>query len=337
METILIKQVAKQITDASSVLICCHIAPDGDAIGSLLGLGLTLQQSGRQVTMACGDPVPLSCRHLPHWEGITASPGYDELDLVISLDCSDVERLGNVYEPSKLTHVPIVNIDHHATNTRFGHLNWIDTEAAATAQMLVRLIDTLGLPLTVEAATCLLNGLLTDTLGFRTSNTTVEVMETVAYLMRAGAPLAALTDINYNRRPISVVQMWAAALQELHLEGRIAWTQITRDIRQRVGYTENGSSGLVNFICSADEVDIAAVFEEAENGQVNVSIRAVPGFNVSQVAFALGGGGHPQAAGCSLSAPLEQVRERVVTLLKQAWQESQNLTPLSKSPTMAYE
>lgn len=332
METNQVGPIARQIAKAAHPLICCHIAPDGDAIGSLLGLGLALQQSGHQVTLACSDPVPPSCYHLPHWEQITTSPGYEGIDLLVSLDCSDLERLGAVYDAARLAHVPIVNIDHHATNTHFGQMNWIDTCAAATAQMMVQLIDAMGLPLTVQVATCLLNGLLTDTLGFRTPNTTVEVLETATRLMRAGAPLVALTDINYNRRPISVVQMWGAALQGLHLDGRIAWTQITRDIRQRVGYNENGSSGLVNFICSADEVDIAAVFEEGENGQINVSIRAVPGFNVAQVAFALGGGGHPQAAGCTLDAPIEQARERVLTLLRQAWQE-QSLNKATGQPS----
>lgn len=315
------KQAAQQIVSASNILICCHIAPDGDAIGSLLGLGLALRQTGRRVTMACNDPVPLSCRHLPQWELVTQLPDYAGLDLVISLDCSDLERLGSVYDAGALAKVPIVNIDHHATNTCFGQVNWIDIQAAATAQMLVYLVDELGLSFSADVATCLLNGILTDTLGFRTSNTTVEVMEAAIKLMRAGAPLASLTDSNYNHRPMSVVQMWGAAMQSMHLDGRIVWAEITLNTRRRVGYNENGSSGLVSFMCSADEVDMAVIFEEVEDNQVNVSMRAAPGFNVAQAAFALGGGGHPQAAGCSLRAPLEQAREQVLSLLKQAWQE----------------
>ncbi|MBN1936154.1 MAG: bifunctional oligoribonuclease/PAP phosphatase NrnA [Anaerolineae bacterium] len=319
------KQAAQQIASASNILICCHVAPDGDAIGSLLGLGLALRQTGRRVTMSCSDPVPQSCRHLPHWEAITQSPGYANLDLVISLDCGDLERLGSVYNAEALAGVPIANIDHHATNTRFGQTNWVDTQAAATAQMLVYLIEELGIFFSIDVATCLLNGILTDTLGFRTANTTAEVMDTATKLMRAGAPLTSLTDSIYNRRPMSVVQMWSAALQDMHLEGRIIWSQITLELRQRVGYNENGSSGLVSFLCSVDEVDIAVIFEEAENGQVNVSMRAAPGFSVSQIAFVLGGGGHPQAAGCSIHAAMPEAREQVLSLLRQAWQE-QRLT-----------
>ncbi len=326
-----INQAAQQISSASSLLICCHIAPDGDAIGSLLGLGLALQQTGRRVTMACSDPVPSSCEHLAHWQDITQTPDYAGLDLVISLDCSDLERLGSVYNAPALAGVPIVNIDHHATNTCFGRVNWIDTRAAATAQMLVALLDEMGLPLSVDVATCLLNGILTDTLGFRTPNTTIEVMETATRLMRAGAPLASLTDSNYNHRPMSVLQMWGVTLQNMCLDGRIAWTEITLETRRRVGYSENGSAGLVNFMCSADEVDVAVIFEQGEDNQVNVSMRAVPGFNVAQVAFALGGGGHPQAAGCSLPAPLEQARERVLSLLRQAWQEQSNADASTRS------
>ena len=312
------EKAAQRISSSESVLIICHVSPDGDAIGSLLGLGLALRSRNLRVTLACGDPVPEHSRHLPCWEIITQTP-LGRFDLIISLDCSDIDRLGKVYDPEALSGVPIINIDHHTTNKDFGQINWVDPQAAATAQMLVRLIRALRIELTPDIATCLLNGILTDTLGFRTAATTPEVMETAFLLMSAGASLSQLTDRAFNHRPFSTIQMWSMAMQDMHLEGRILWSQVTQEIRQHVDYRDNGDAGLANFLSTANEADISVVFDELGDGHVNVSIRAVPGYDVSQVALSLGGGGHPQAAGCTIAGPLETARAQVLSMLHQAW------------------
>ena len=311
------ERVAQRISSADNVLIVCHVAPDGDAIGSLLGLGLALDSLNQSSTLACEDPVPEHSRHLPQWERITQTP-QNHFDLVVSLDCSDLARLGSAYDAEVLSGVPIVNIDHHATNVQFGQINWVDVRAASTTQMVARLIVALRADLTPDVATCLLGGILTDTLGFRTSNTTAEVLETAIQLMRAGASLPDLTDKIFNHRPLGVVRMWFAALEDLHLEDRILWSQVTQTMRQRIGYGENGDAGLVSFLNTVDEADIAVVFDELPDGQVNVSIRAVAGYDISQVALSFGGGGHPQAAGCTLNGPLEEARAKVLSKLGRA-------------------
>jgi phosphoesterase RecJ-like protein len=163
----------------------------------------------------------------------------------------------------------------------------------------------------------LLNGILTDTLGFRTSGTTPEVMQVAIELMNAGASLANLTDRIFNHRPLGTIRMWSRALQEIHLDERIVWCQITRDMRQSVGYSADGVSGLVSFLSTADEADIAVVFDELEAGDVKVSMRAVPGYDVSQAALELGGGGHAQAAGCTISGPLDVATSKVLSMLRQ--------------------
>jgi len=313
------RQAAQWISSAQSVLLICHVSPDGDAIGSLLGLGIALRQQGKHnVFMACADPVPDECRHLPHWELITQRPQGD-FDLVVSLDCSDIERLGASYDPQALAGVPIVNIDHHRTNVNFGTVNWVDPTAAATAQMLVKLMPALGVSLSVEIATCLLNGIVTDTIGFRTANTTQEVLEAAIEMMDVGASLPQLTDRIFNHRPLGTIRMWSLALQGLHIEGRILWSEITRDMREQIGSRGDGDAGLVNFMRTANEADIAVIFDELEDGQVNVSMRAGPDYDVSQVALELGGGGHPQAAGCTLPGPLDRAKSKVLSMLHAAW------------------
>jgi phosphoesterase RecJ-like protein len=239
--------------------------------------------------------------------------------VLISLDCSALDRMGKAYDADWLAGIPIVNIDHHPTNTHFGEVNWVEPSAAATAQMLIHLIEALLIPLDAEIATCLLNGILTDTRGFRTSSTTPEVMETAIELMKAGASLSELTDQIFNHRPIGTIRMWSMVLQGIHLEGRILWGEITQEMRQRIGYGRDGDGGLVNFLSSANEADIAVVFDELQDGRVNVSMRAVPGYDVSQVALELGGGGHAQAAGCILAGPLEVARSNALSRLHQAW------------------
>lgn len=314
-----VPEVVQKISEAQHILAMSHISPDGDAIGSLLGLGLALAPIKERVALCCADPVPMECRHLPHWAIIAVPPVRGRVDLVISLDCSEIDRLGSAYDAHALGRVPVLNIDHHTTNVRFGDVNWVEPRAAATAQMLVCLLETLHISIGREIATCLLNGILTDTLGFRTSNTNSEVMATAVKLMNAGASLSELTDRIFNHRPLSTIRMWSLALQGLDLDGRVVWSEITREMRVQAGYEEDGDAGLVNFLNTASEADMSVVFDELPDGRINVSMRAVPGYDVSRVAFELGGGGHPQAAGCTLSGHLADVKTQVLSRLQQAW------------------
>jgi phosphoesterase RecJ-like protein len=293
--------------------------------------------------MVCADSVPADARHLPGWErvitpespawatradwlaSLTVSSNADRATLagkaaVISVDCSSIDRLGQAYDAQLWAGIPILNIDHHPTNTCFGQLNWVEPQAAATAQMMVRLVDALNVPLDAEIATCLLHGILTDTQGFRTTNTSPDVLRTSVQLMDCGAPFATLNDLIFNRRSLASILLWSEALDRLALRGRIVSSEITREMRRRVGYDLDGSAGLTSYLNTANEADMAVVFDELADGRIDVSMRAVQGFDVSQVAVSLGGGGHAQAAGCSLSGSLAEVKHRVLSLLDEAWQ-----------------
>ena len=320
-------------------------------MGSLLGLGLAIERmpgKPKTVYLACADPVRQDARHLPEWERVVtpespswaaradwlATPlGAANQCAVISVDCSSLDRLGAAYDTSLWAGLPLLNIDHHPTNTCFGQLNWVEPEAAATAQLLVRLIRAMNVPLDVDIATCLLHGILTDTQGFRTSNTSPAVLRTAVELMDHGAPFTALNDLIFNRRPLSAIQLWGQALQRLTLHGRILSSEITEDIRRSTGYDVEGSAGLVSYLNTANEADIAVVFDACPDGTVGVSMRSALGFDVSQVAVALGGGGHAQAAGCTLPGPLLAVKEQVLSRLYEAWEEqSSSRSPSSSQP-----
>lgn len=320
--------IARFILDAQRVMAITHVAPDGDAIGSLLGLGSALRWLRKEYTLACADPVPRGFIYLPGSETIVTGPEpvlspaeVGEYDLVISLDCSDLDRLGAAYDES-LAGLPIVNVDHHLTNTHFGTANWVDTEAASTAEMVLDLVESLGVPLDSDMALCLLNGIVTDTLGFRTPNTTPRAMRAALKLMEGGAQLPEVTEHVFNRRPFADICLWGKALNGLQLEGKIVWSQITQAMRQECAFSENGDAGLVNFLSTTDEADVVIVFVEQDDGRIEVGMRSVPGVDVATVALNLGGGGHPQAAGCILDGDLNEAQKIVLTAVKEALSKS---------------
>jgi len=310
-----LKQGSQLIQSAHCPLLICHVAPDGDAIGSLTGLGRALRQEGLEPTMACSDPVPARFNYIPGAEAIVQDTSAT-FDLVISLDCSDLERLGHFTQMPAFGSTPLLNIDHHLTNLCFGIVNLVDPHASSTAEVVLRLLDYMAIPLDAELATCLLTGIVTDTRGFRTSNVTIQVMEATLRLMKAGASLPSITRHGLDRRSTTAIHLWGVALAQLQVKGRVIWTSITPAMRRAAGYTGNGDAGLVSFLISADDADAAVVFVEREDGHVEVGLRAVPGFDVGHVALVLGGGGHALAAGCTLPGPLEKARAQVLVALQ---------------------
>ena len=219
------------------------------------------------MTLACADPVPAQFQWLPGANEIISAPPAGPWDVVVGLDASDGARLGSPFRPADFGAAPIVVIDHHVTNLRFGTLNYVDPSAVATSQIVVDLADALGAPIGQEAATCLLTGLVMDTLGFRTSNVTPQVMAVAMRLMEAGANLAEITERALNHKPLSSLRLWGQALANVQINGRVVWASITRQMREQVGAPLNGDGGLVNQLINAPEAVIAAVFSETAEGR----------------------------------------------------------------------
>jgi bifunctional oligoribonuclease and PAP phosphatase NrnA len=310
-----LSEIAGVLAASRRILMFTHVSPDGDAIGSLLGLGWLLREQGKDVTMVDADPVPPELLFLPGVERIANQPPEGPWDVIVALDASDIPRLGSPFQPARLNGAPLITIDHHVTNLRFGAYNWVDPSAAATAQIIVHLADAWGIPITKPAAICLLAGLVTDTRGFRTSNVTIDVLATAMRLMESGADLAEISERTLNYKPLAAIRLWGPALEQLQVRGPVIWTHVTRAMREQVQAPDGSDSGLVSFLLEAPEASIAAVFTEKPNGRVEVSLRARPGLNIADVALALGGGGHPQAAGCSVDGPLAEAEVRIIPLL----------------------
>jgi phosphoesterase RecJ-like protein len=311
----LLEQAQQLIKSARCPLLICHISPDGDAVGSMVGLGCVLRQIGLAPTLACSDSIPDTLSFIPGSDEIVSQVDAP-FDLVIALDSSDMERLGHFPKSPGFADVPLLNIDHHLTNLNFGEVNLVDPQASSTAEIVLRLLVAFGAPLDADTATALLTGIVGDTRCFRTNNVTPQVLEAALRLMKAGASLPYVSLHALDSRPTAAVHLWGAALSQLQTEDRVIWTSIPLAVRQETGYTGTGDASLVSFLISAEDADAAAVFVERDDGRIDVGLRAKPGFDVAQVALQFGGGGHALAAGCTLPGPLEEAQARLLTALK---------------------
>jgi len=311
------EKIRNRIQSSTRVLVTSHIRPDGDAIGSSLALGLALLDIGKQVQVVLEDGLPSSFTHLPGSEHIK-SKAEGEFDLIICVDCSDVKRVGNVLVNY---HAPDIVIDHHSTNGAFGELNLIESQAAATASVLERHMREWELTITAPIAANLLTGLVTDTLGFRTSNTTPEVLRQAADLIELGADMTRLYYLSLVRRTFTASKYWGAGLSALERADGIVWTELTLADRKAAGYTGNDDADLISIISSIDEADIAIIFIEQSKNKTKVSWRGLkPNIDVAQIASHFGGGGHKAAAGAEIPGSLEDVRKHVLEITRNTLQ-----------------
>jgi phosphoesterase RecJ-like protein len=302
---------------AQRVLLSAHIRPDGDAVGSLLGMGLALAAAGKQVSMVLSDGVPGSLQHL-HGSELIKYRSEGEFDLVVVLDSSELSRVGAALEGRG---APDINIDHHVTNVNFANLNLVDTTAAATAEMLAILLPQWGFELDQASASALLTGIITDTIGFRTSNMTSRVMRIAAQLMDLGADLSTLYYQALAQRSYEAMRMWGAGLSQLQREEGLVWAVLTLEDRKAAGYRGRDDADLVNVLSAIKGAEIAVMFIEQPGRKIKISWRAQPGVDVTGLALQFGGGGHPAAAGAevegSLIAVQKQVLEETMKLLGQ--------------------
>ncbi len=312
-------ELLARIEAAHNILCISHVNADGDAYGSVLGMMWMLRGLGKRACAAMPDPVLPDFSFLPGAGEIVGPDGTaDDYDLIIGLDMSSADRMGDVYDAERFANIPLVVIDHHITNTHFGVVNWVEPRCAATAQMLVILNDRLGIETDAHLAECLLTGIVTDTLCFRTSNTTPEVLEGAMCMQRAGAHLAEIVRRTLNRMPFSTLRLWSAVLAGAHLDQGVTWVTVSREQLGQAGH-EDDDSRLSSILSSVNEADMSAIFTEklGVNGRpaVECSFRAKPGFNVGELAFQLGGGGHAPASGCTLAGSLAEVVGRIVPML----------------------
>jgi bifunctional oligoribonuclease and PAP phosphatase NrnA len=310
----IIGAIKERLDRSDKILIASHIRPDGDAIGSLLGLGLALIDRGKSVKMVLVDGVPASFRHLEGSELIVKEPG-GEHDTFITVDCADFKRVGkrfvNIGQPD-------INIDHHKTNENFGKLNLIEPEEVATSAILANHLPTWGLRISKSVADALLTGIITDTLGFRTSNTNPSALRLCAMLMETGSNMPDLYMRSLVHKSFPAARYWGAGLSRLEQENGIVWGTLTLDDRKRAGYGGNDDADLINLISAINGNKVGMIFVEQGDNHVKISWRALEeGIDVSPIAKQFGGGGHAAAAGADVPGTLRDVQPLVLQATKE--------------------
>ncbi len=307
-------QAATLLKTHKRPLLIAHPRPDGDTVGSTLALRLALLHLGKLPVIACVHPIPPTLNYLPGAEDFVAEAP-DDVDMVVAVDMSDLKRTGGIYRDAWRGVLPLLVVDHHATNDDFGDVNVVMPRAAATAIPMRQLIETMGVAIDAEIATCLLTGVLTDTRGLRTASTTPAVLAFVANLIKAGGDYTGVVQRTLDAVPFRLMRAWGVAIDRLHLRDGLAWTTLPLTEKMRLNIEDHDDLNLSNFLSRIAEARISVSFLEMRDGTVKVSMRARPGYDVAQIAKALGGGGHREAAGCTLSGALDAVVARVLPLL----------------------
>jgi phosphoesterase RecJ-like protein len=310
----IIGAIKERLHRSNKVLVASHIRPDGDAIGSLLGLGLGLIESGKSVKMVLMDGVPASFGHLEGSELIVKDPG-GEYDTFITVDCADFKRVGKAFGNIGQ---PDINIDHHKTNEKFGKLNLIEPEEVATSAILANHMPAWGLQISKPVADALLTGIITDTLGFRTANTNPSALRLCAMLMETGSNMPDLYMRSLVHKSFPAARYWGAGLSSLEQDNGIVWGTLTLDDRRRAGYGGNDDADLINLISAIDGNKIGMIFVEQSDKHVKISWRALEeGIDVSPIAKQFGGGGHAAAAGADVPGNLTDVQPMVLKATKE--------------------
>ncbi len=289
-----------------SALMLGHVHPDGDVLGTLLGLGLALEAHGWSVTCAGPHPIPDVLTFLPgaaRWQTWSAAPR--AFDVLVLTDCPNPARTEGLLDAARTASGDVLNIDHHPDNRRYGTLNWIDPAAAATGEMVFDLLQALGHPITPDIALNLFTAVHTDTGSFRYSNTTARTFRIAAELTAAGADPALVSDRLYQRRSPDALATLGRVLRRVCVseDGRVAWLTVPRGLCSDAFLA---AEDLVTYPRSIDGVEVALLLREEAGGLVKASLRGKGRVPVNRIAQRFGGGGHENAAGCTVSGTLEE-------------------------------
>ncbi|MGC3958340.1 MAG: bifunctional oligoribonuclease/PAP phosphatase NrnA [Verrucomicrobiota bacterium] len=316
----IIDRVLDAIRDAKTICVVGHIRPDGDCIGSQLGITLALRAEGKKVVCWNQDAVPAKYRFLDPGKDFEKPKSGEEFDLVIATDCASYERLGTVTEFIK-QRKQLINIDHHESNTRYGDINWISPREPSTGELIYRLLKTARWPITKQIADLLFTAVSTDTGSFQYPSTRPGTFHVGAELVTRGANLAKICDEVYQSFPLSRARLLKHVYNKFKLThgDRIAYFWLKKADLSRTGAETNDTEGLIDHIRAIEPVVVACVFEEIEPELTRISLRSKDKcVNVSEICGQFGGGGHPAAAGARIAGRPMSIQRRVVAAIKKA-------------------
>ena len=315
-----IDRILEVIREHKTFCIVGHMRPDGDCIGSQLGLALALRNEGKRVTVWNQDAIPLKYRFLVG-DGLIEKPKVGQkFDCVIATDCASYERLGKVGEFVKERKV-LINIDHHATNPRYGDVNWVSPREPSTGELIYRLMKVARWPITKPIADLLFTAISTDTGSFQYPNTRPGTFHAGAELVTRGANLAKICDEVYQSYPLSRAKLLQHVYSKFRMtdDNRVVWLWLKKKDFTRTGAESDDTEGLIDHLRAIEPVVVACVFEEVEPELTRISLRSKnPQVNVSEICGLFGGGGHPAAAGARILGKPLSVQRKVIAAVKRA-------------------
>ena len=316
----IIDRIIEVLREHKTFCIVGHMRPDGDCIGSQLGLALALRNEGKRVTVWNQDAIPLKYKFLVG-DGLIEKPQRGKkFDCVIATDCASYERLGTVGDCVKQRKV-LINIDHHATNPRYGDVNWVSPREPSTGELIYRLLKVARWPITPPIADLLFAAISTDTGSFQYPNTRPGTFHAGAELVTRGANLAKICDEVYQSYPLSRAKLLKHVYSKFRLspDEKIAWLWLKKKDFTRTGAESDDTEGLIDHLRAIEPVGVACVFEEIEPEMTRISLRSKSDrVNVSEICGQFGGGGHPAAAGARIPGKPLSVQRKVIAAVKRA-------------------
>jgi phosphoesterase RecJ-like protein len=317
----ILKEIAETVRRGRSFLIASHENPEGDAIGSILALAWTLRRLGKKVTVFNPDPVPETLAFLPGAEEIVHRlPKTARFDAAFALDCGDRKRLGETF-PEARRIGRLVNVDHHVSNTQFGNVNLVDPRASSTAEMVLDLAREMRVGIDVPIGENIYAGLLTDTGSFRYSNTTAKTFAAARACVLAGVSPWKIAERVYETQPIARLALLRLVLKTLRLDegGGVSSVVVSRRMLARAGAVPALTEDFINYPRSVKGAEVAILFREVDPGKYRVSFRSRGKIDVSRISRVFQGGGHPNAAGCTVTGTLKEVRAKVLKQVRAAF------------------
>ena len=316
--------ICNALKKTDNFLLASHVNPEGDAVASVLALDSLLRRLGKKTMIACEDAFPerLGCLPDKRWNQEKDVPASRKFGALVVADCPTLERIGSV---KKLLspETKIFNIDHHISNTRFGHYNYIQPSASACGEVVYDMFKHFKMKINKDEATALYVTISTDTGSFKYSNTTVKSHQIAADLIKTGIDIEYINDALYATYSLEKIHLYSLLLGKVKTseDGMIAWVGLTKANLKQTGATYEDTEGFIDFLKYIKEVKFSFFMSEVDgpqNGQVRVSFRSKGKYDVAQVAAKFGGGGHKKAAGCSINGTLEEATERILQELRTA-------------------
>src|SRR6266436_189433 len=325
----MLSQVVELIESKNCFGITSHVRPDGDSLGSSLGLYWLLRALEKDVEVIMRDAAPHAYRQLPGAEAIRVTPSVDRpYDAVFVIECSDIDRPGLIDLEKQF----VVNIDHHSTTELFGAINWIDPTASAVGEMIYNLCKATGVRVTEEIAEGVYTALLTDTGSFHYSNTTERTFKIASELVRTGVRPARSAEAIFGSYQWSKIELLSRVLSTAQRDdsGHVAWMWQTAEMQERTRASDEDADGFVNYPLAVGDVEATALSKECAPGVYRTSLRSKGEVNVAKIAEQFGGGGHRNAAGCTLKGDLAELEQKLVPLLQDAVKRANGLKDITE-------